>query len=77
MADSTRDAAHKTANAGRETGHKVAEESRRVGHKVAVKARDTTARADAKFGKVEKKDGHGEASHQTGLSNTAANGAKQ
>jgi len=77
VADSTRDAAHKTANAGRETGHKVAEESRRVGHKVAVKARDTTARADAKFGKVEKKDGHGEASHQTGLSNTAANGAKQ
>ena len=76
-ADSTREAAHKTANEGRRVGHKVAEESRRVGHKIAVKARDTTARVDAKFGKVEKKDGHGEASNQTGLSNTAANGPKQ
>ena len=75
-ADSTRDAAHTVADEGRHVGHKVANESRRVGHKVAVKARESTARADAKFGTVEKKDGHGEASNPTGLSNTAANGPK-
>jgi hypothetical protein len=75
-ADSTRHVAHKTADEGRRVGHKVADESRRVGHKVAVKARESTARADAKFGTVQKKDAHGEASNPTGLSNTAANGPK-
>jgi hypothetical protein len=76
VADSTRDVAHKTADEGRHVGHKVASESRRVGHKVAVKARESTARADAKFGTVQKKDAHGEASNPTGLNNTAANGPK-
>jgi hypothetical protein len=46
VAESTRHATHKTANA-----------ARRVGHKTAEEARDITARADAKFGAVE----HGKA----------------
>lgn len=75
-ADSTRRVAHKTANEGRRVGHNVASESRRVGHNVAVKARESTERADAKFGTVEKKDAKGEASNPTGLNNTAANGPK-
>ena len=76
VAESTRDVAHKTANEGRHVGHEVASESRSVGHKVAVKARESTARADAKFGHVEKKDAKGEASNPSGTSNTAANGPK-
>ena len=68
--------AHKVANSTRRAAHKTANEGRRVGHKVAVKARETTARADAKFGTVPKKDAKGEASNPTGLSNTAANGPK-
>ena len=75
-AQSARHASHKVANEGRRVGHKVANESRRVGHKVAVKARESTARAEAKFGTVQKKDSHGEASNPSGLSNTAANGPK-
>lgn len=76
VAESTREAGHKVANEGRHVGHEVASESRHVGHKVAVKARESTARADAKFGTVEKKDGKGEASNPTGMANTAANGPK-
>lgn len=76
VAESTREAGHKVANEGRHVGHKVAEESRSVGHTVAVKARDTTARADAKFGTVEKKDPHGEAANPTGMKSTEANGPK-
>lgn len=74
--DKVRHGAHKVASTTRRVAHKTANESRRVGHKIAVKARETTARADAKFGTVDKKDGKGEASNPTGLSNTAANGPK-
>ncbi|MEO5845514.1 MAG: hypothetical protein ABIQ33_11815 [Caldimonas sp.] len=74
--DKVRQGAHKVANSTRRVAHKTANESRRVGHKVAVKARETTARADAKFGTVPKKDGKGEASNRGGLSNTAGAGAK-
>jgi acyl-coenzyme A synthetase/AMP-(fatty) acid ligase len=74
--DKVRHGAHKVANSTRRVAHKTANESRRVGHKIAVKARETTARADAKFGTIEKKDAKGEASNPTGLSNTAANGPK-
>jgi len=76
VAESARRGGHEVANEGRHVGHEVASESRHVGHKVAVKARSTTAKADAKFGTVEKKDGHGEASNPTGMSTTAANGPK-
>jgi hypothetical protein len=58
VAESSRDVAHKTAN-----------ESRRLGHKVAVQARETTARTEAKFAPVNKKDAKGEASN-------ASNGPK-
>jgi len=75
-AEATREVGHDVASEGRHVGHKVANESRRVGHNVAVKARETTARADAKFGTVEKKDSHGEASNPTGTRTTAANGPK-
>ncbi|MEO8310045.1 MAG: hypothetical protein ABI520_02640 [Caldimonas sp.] len=74
--DKVRRGAHKVANSTRRVAHKTANEGRRVGHKIAVKARETTARADAKFGTVDKKDAKGEASNPTGLSNTAANGPK-
>ncbi len=74
--DKVRHGAHKVANSTRRVAHKTANEGRRVGHKIAVKARESTARADAKFGTVEKKDGKGEASNPSGLSNTAANGPK-
>lgn len=76
VAQSARHAGHEVAEESRHAGHEVAEGSRHAGHKVAVKARESTARADAKFGTVEKKDGKGEASNPTGLSNTAANGPK-
>ena len=76
VAQSARHGAHKVAEGTRDVAHKTANEGRRVGHKVAVKARDTTAKADAKFGTVEKKDAHGEASNPTGMNNTAANGPK-
>ncbi|MDQ6638935.1 MAG: hypothetical protein M3Z15_04630 [Pseudomonadota bacterium] len=75
-AQSARHGAHKAADSTRRVAHKSADAARRVGHKVAVKARESTARADAKFGTVQKKDGHGEASNPTGMSNTAANGPK-
>ena len=75
--DKVRHGAHKVANSTRRVAHKTANEGRRVGHKIAVKARETTARADAKFGTVEKKDAKGEASNPTGLSNTSANGPKR
>jgi hypothetical protein len=74
--EKVRHGTHKAANSTRRAAHKTANEGRRVGHKIAVKARETTARADAKFGTVEKKDAKGEASNPTGLSNTAANGPK-
>ncbi len=74
--DKVRHGAHKVANSTRRVAHKTANEGRRVGHKIAVKARETTARADAKFGTIDKKDAKGEASNPTGLSNTAANGPK-
>jgi hypothetical protein len=76
VAQSARHAGHEVAESSRNVAHKTANEGRRVGHKVAVKARDTTAKADAKFGTVEKKDAHGEASTPTGMNNTAANGPK-
>ena len=76
VAQSARHGAHKVAEGTRDVAHKTANESRRIGHNVAVKARDTTAKADAKFGTVEKKDAHGEASNPTGMNNTAANGPK-
>ena len=76
VARSARHAGHEVAESSRNVAHKTANEGRRVGHKVAVKARDTTAKADAKFGTVEKKDAHGEASNPTGMNNTAANGPK-
>ena len=76
VAQSARQAGHKVAEESRHVGHEVAEGSRQAGHKVAVKARDTTARVDAKYGTVQKKDGHGEASNQTGPGNTAANSPK-
>jgi len=76
VAESSREVGHEVANEGRHVGHKVASESRHAGHKVAVKARDTTAKVDAKFGTVQKKDAHGEASNPSGMSNTAANGPK-
>jgi len=76
VAQSARHAGHEVAESSRNVAHKTANEGRRVGHKVAVKARDTTAKADAKFGTVEKKDAHGEASNPTGMNNTAANGPK-
>ena len=72
VAQSARHGAHKVAESTRNAAHKTANEGRHVGHKVAVKARESTAKADAKFGKIDKKDGHGEASHQSDLSNTAA-----
>jgi hypothetical protein len=75
-ANSARHAGHEVAESTRSATHKVANEGRRVGHKVAVEAREATARADAKFGTVEKKDGTGEASNPTGRSNTAPNGPK-
>lgn len=75
-AQKMRHGAHKAAEKTRRAAHKTANESRRVGHKIAEKARDTTASADAKFGTVKKKGGHGEASNPTGMSNTAANGPK-
>ena len=76
VAQSARHAGHEVAESSRNVAHKTANEGRRVGHNVAVKARDTTAKADAKFGTVEKKDAHGEASNPTGMNNTAANGPK-
>jgi len=76
VAESSRQVGHGVASESRHVGHEVASESRHLGHKVAVKARDTTARADAKFGTVPKKDAHGEASNPTGMSTTAANGPK-
>ena len=86
MAQSARHGGHEVGRGdpprrprGRQEGrtwHTVASESRQAGHKVAVKARETTAQGDAKFGTVQKKDGHGEASNHTGMSNTAANGPK-
>jgi len=75
-AESTRHAAHEVADEGRHVGHKVASESRQAGHKVAVQARETTARTEAKFAPVEKKDPHGEAANPSGQKNTAANGPK-
>lgn len=74
--EKVRHGAHKVANSTRRVAHKTANEGRRVGHKVAVKARESTARADAKFGTIQKKDAKGEASNPTGLANTAANGPK-
>ena len=65
MAEGTRNVAHKTAN-----------EADRFGHKVAVQARETTARTEAKFAPVEKKDPHGEGANPSGMKNTAANGPK-
>ena len=48
-------------------GHKTANEAlslpNRLGHKVAVQARETTARTEAKFAPVEKKDPKGEAAN--------------
>jgi hypothetical protein len=76
VAESTRHGAHKVAESSRHAAHETAEESRHVGHKVAVKARESTARADAKFGTVDKKEGKGEGSNPTGLSSTSANGPK-
>ena len=76
VAESSRHAGHVVAEEGRHVGHKVASESRHVGHKVAVQARETTARTEAKFAPVDKKDPHGEASNPSGMSNTAANGPK-
>ena len=76
VAESSRQVGHEVAKEGRHVGHEVASESRDVGHKVAVKARSTTAKADAKFAPVEKKDPHGEGANPSGLSNTAANGPK-
>jgi hypothetical protein len=76
VAQSARHAGHEVAEGSRHAGHEVAEGSRNVGHKVAVKARESTARADAKFGTVDKKEGKGEASNPTGMSNTSANGPK-
>jgi hypothetical protein len=76
VAETSRHVGHEVANEGRHVGHTVASESRHAGHKVAVKARDTTARTEAKFAPVEKKDPHGEAANPSGLSNTAANGPK-
>jgi hypothetical protein len=75
-AQSARHAGHKVADSTRDVAHKTANESRRVGHKVAVKARETTARTEAKFAPVEKKDPHGEAANPAGTKNTAANGPK-
>ena len=72
--EKVRHGARKVAAKTRHAAHKTANEGRRVGHKVAVKARETTARADAKFGAIEKKDAKGEASNPTGLASTAANG---
>ena len=76
VAQSARHGTHKVAESTRDVAHKAANEGRHVGHKVAVEARESTARADAKFGTVEKKDAHGEASNPTGRNNTAANGPK-
>ena len=76
VAETSRHVGHEVANEGRHVGHTVASESRQAGHKVAVKARDTTARTEAKFAPVEKKDPHGEGANPSGLSNTAANGPK-
>ena len=61
VAQSARHGAHKVAESTRNAAHKTANEGRHVGHKVAVKARESTAKADAKFGKIDKKDGHGDA----------------
>ena len=69
VAEGTREVGHEVANEGRHVGHKVASESRQAGHKVAVQARETTARTEAKFAPVEKKDSKGEAAN-------AANGPK-
>jgi Tfp pilus assembly protein PilP len=66
-------AGHTTA---RQEAHEVAQSARHGGHKVAVQARETTARTEAKFAPVEKKDPHGEAANPTGMSSTAANGPK-
>jgi len=76
VAQSARHGAHKVAEGTRDVAHKTANESRRIGHNVAVKARDTTARTEAKFAPVEKKDPHGEAANPSGTKNTAANGPK-
>jgi hypothetical protein len=76
VAQSARHAGHKVAEESRHLGHQVAEGSRQTGHKVAVQARETTARTEAKFAPVEKKDPHGEAANPSGQKNTAANGPK-
>ena len=76
MAQSARHGAHKVAEGTRDVAHKTANEARRLGHKVAVQARETTARTEAKFAPVEKKDPHGEAANPAGTKNTAANGPK-
>jgi hypothetical protein len=76
VAESARHGAHKVAEGTRDVAHKTANESRRVGHKVAVQARETTARTEAKFAPVEKKDPKGEAANPAGTKNTAANGPK-
>ena len=76
VAQSARHAGHKVAEESRHLGHEVAQGSRHAGHKVAVQARETTARTEAKFAPVEKKDPHGEAANPSGQKNTAANGPK-
>jgi hypothetical protein len=63
VAQSTRNGAHKVAESTRNVAHKTANESRRLGHKVAVQARETTARTEAKFAPVDKKDAKGEAAN--------------
>ena len=69
VAESARHEAHKVAEGTRNVAHKTAKEADRFGHKVAVQARATTARTEAKFAPVEKKDSKGEAAN-------AANGPK-
>ena len=69
VAQSARHAGHEVAESSRHVAHKAANEGRHAGHKVAVQARETTARTEAKFAPVQKKDSKGEAAN-------AANGPK-
>jgi len=69
VAQSARQGAHKVAEGTRNVARKTANEANRLGHKVAVQARETTARTEAKFAPVDKKDSKGEAAN-------AANGPK-
>ena len=69
--EKTRRGAHKVADSTRRVAHKSANTARRVGHKVAVKARESTARADAKFGTVPKRPATGEGAGMTTPTSTA------